>query len=727
MFLCGALVLLASTRMPEINKGREALNVMGAESPLENAPPGYALWIQAFGAFRGLIVDIAFIRADQYKEQARYYDAMNLATWICHLQPHFPSVWEFAAWNMSWNISVTTYTAEERWNWVYNGVKLLRDEGIPFNPRAINLYKQLAWTFNNKMGEVTDDFHYSYKCYWAWRMHLLLGAPASPLALVDPYALSDETEAEKEGDLLEAAARKAFAENEEKRRKAAEERGDTYVPMDLGLLTKVADREAELAPGIASYEIAKRAARERLAAIDAAPKKLAEVYERYPDAEGMVRALRELGIVLNDDTLSEDTYWRSDGLAFTFFAPYRTVTDGAGMRLRVLREDQEEDAWPWQTRGEELDKILGIRAHDPAGIALVEWLQKKVLLEAYRLETEHMLRVVDEFGPVDWRSVDAHSLYWVTRGLVAAGETFSSTRNDRANTVRIMFFSLRNLLLRNHIVFEPYPPHIDRSYMNFSQDLNFIEPMHQAYLKYGALFDPRAGSVGGAGDTYRIGHANFLAEAIRYLYIAGRESEAAYYFDYLRTAYGLNEAGEINPAYEKSLRDFVMDDFLERMEYASQRDIRLILGGFFSDAYNELAMGDVRRYHAVIRRARELYDEYMKDKRTRMGQSKALVDFIDVQCDSFRDELGVPGVVPYNTIAKARLWRAAPLYLRQAVYDELLEVLTAECDAWGFDVTRAFPEPKGMEDYRVLHPTRHRESREDAIDSLPMKTGSSTE
>ena len=60
---------------------------------------------------------------------------------------------------MAWNISVTTYTPEERWNWVYNGVKLLRDEGIPLNPRAVNLYKQLAWTYNNKMSETLDDFH----------------------------------------------------------------------------------------------------------------------------------------------------------------------------------------------------------------------------------------------------------------------------------------------------------------------------------------------------------------------------------------------------------------------------------------------------------------------------------------------------------------------------------------------------------------------------------------
>src|SRR5512136_173376 len=105
---CAALVAAASSRIGAINAGRRALNTMGSESPLENAPPEYAFFIQAFGAFRGLIVDIAFVRAEQFKEEGRFFDAMQLAKWICTLQPHFPTVWEFAAWNMSWNISVTT-------------------------------------------------------------------------------------------------------------------------------------------------------------------------------------------------------------------------------------------------------------------------------------------------------------------------------------------------------------------------------------------------------------------------------------------------------------------------------------------------------------------------------------------------------------------------------------------------------------------------------------------
>jgi hypothetical protein len=159
LLACIGLLFGSSRLISPINRGRADMNMTGmtADDPMQSAPPEYAFAIQALGAFRGLLTNVMFIRATELKEKGRYYDAMQLASWICKLQPRFPSVWEFQSWNMAWNISVTTYTPEERWNWVYNGVKLVRDEGIKYNPRAVNLYKQIAWIFVNKMSETIDE------------------------------------------------------------------------------------------------------------------------------------------------------------------------------------------------------------------------------------------------------------------------------------------------------------------------------------------------------------------------------------------------------------------------------------------------------------------------------------------------------------------------------------------------------------------------------------------
>ncbi len=696
---CVVLIALASTRMAPINEGRKSLNMMGSASPLENSPPEYAFAIQAFGAFRGLITDIAFIRAERFKDEGRYYDAMQLAKWICALQPHFPSVWEFAAWNMSWNISVTTYTGEERWNWVYNGVKLLRDQGIPLNPRAVNLYKQLAWTFNNKMGEFTDEFHYTYKCNWAWRMHLLLGPPPDPLTEVDPNTLADAASADTDVNSLLEAARETFRQNEEKRRRTAQERGDQYEIRSPDQVTG-AKKTADLTPS----ELARRAAYERIRRIDETPARLTELYTRYPDVRRMVAELRGLGIVLSDDTLSEDEYWREEGLAFSFFVPYRKVADPTSTLATITGGDAGSD--PERVQGEKIDAILGVRSGDPAGEALVRWLQRKVLREVYKLDTGHMAQVVQSFGPVDWRSVDAQGLYWVTKGLIESGETINEFRNDKANTARIMFFSLRNLFLRNHIIFEPYSPKIELSYLNLGRDMNFIESMHEAYLNYGPLFDPRPGSLEGGGAAFRVGHINFLNEAIRLLYLSGREAEAEHYYRYVQNVYRLNAAGEPNRAFAKSLHDYVMDNFLESMDKPGLREARLALDGLLYAANSQLAAGDVARYVSIVDRARELHADYMKDKKTgtRMEDRISLPDFIQMQADALMGWLAQPPVSPLQTIQKVRLWRAAPLYLRQRAYDELKPIMEAECKLWNFDPARAFPEPKGMEEFRRQHP-----------------------
>jgi len=126
---------------------------------------------------RAFLVTYWWIRADRMKEEGRYYDAMQQARLICGLQRKFPGVWSFHSWNMAWNISVATHTPEERWRWVYNGLRLLRDEGIPLNPRSITLYKDLGWIFLFKMGDYLDDMHWVYKRQWAMRMQDLLGAP----------------------------------------------------------------------------------------------------------------------------------------------------------------------------------------------------------------------------------------------------------------------------------------------------------------------------------------------------------------------------------------------------------------------------------------------------------------------------------------------------------------------------------------------------------------------
>lgn len=708
--LAGCVVLLAasSAYTGKINEGRRSLNMYGVESPTATAPPEYAFWIQAFGSFRGLVTNYAFIRAEEAKRAGRYFDAMQLASWICKLQPRFPSVWEFQSWNMAWNISVTTYTPEERWNWVYNGAKLIRDEGLRYNPRAVNLYRQLAWIFVNKMSESTDEYHMTYKRNWTWRMHLVLGPPPDPLGEYRPDRPFEVLDQGIGDDLLAEAVRREGHQR-------AERRKDPNAPPELHSDSDELDPTAGQRRPL-EYEIVKKAAYDRLEDIANAPRTLAELYVASPPTREMVAQLRELDVRIADDKLAEDDYWRDEGLAATFFKRYRQLDDPRSLLARITNEGEEQVGDEEVEALRRFDELVGVRERRPAGQALLRFLQRKVLTEVYKLDARKMAELTAIFGPLDWRVVDAHSLYWVNEGLIAGDETISKFGNDKVNTARLIFFSLRNLYLRNRLVFEPYYPgmkdinDINYAYLNFNRDVNFIESMHRAYLTYGRMLDPDP-QEGGVGGTFRSGHVNFLTDAIRMLYFAGREREAAKYFRYLRENYGRTSAGNVNRALLKPLVDYVMDSFYEGIEGWSET--RTAITELLGNSFNELMRGNLARYNALVKKAIELHSEYNQGRTTAQTDKMRLPPFPDYQADVLRLWLDQPAVTPTVTVNKARLWGFLPLYLKQAVYDDVRALFARECEASRFDERSAFPEPPGMEQYRAERGRRGPEEKDD--------------
>jgi len=170
------LLIAAAGRLDDINSVRKEMGLVSNE-PLENAPPSLAFATVAMGAFRGIVVDVLWIRADKLKEEGQFFDAKQLADWITILQPRFSAVWDFQSWNMAYNISVAMPADqwEQRWQWVRNGYELLRNKGIEKNPHSIILYRSLALIFQHKIGGVTDDCHKHYKRELALEVRGVLG------------------------------------------------------------------------------------------------------------------------------------------------------------------------------------------------------------------------------------------------------------------------------------------------------------------------------------------------------------------------------------------------------------------------------------------------------------------------------------------------------------------------------------------------------------------------
>ena len=141
---------------------------------IKNAPPLVAFTTVALGSFRGILADFLWLRAASLQDKGNYFEMVQLADWIQKLQPRFAGAASYLAWNMAYNISVTCSNREDRWRWVNEGVKLLRTS-LDYNPEDANLYKELGWIFQHKMGNILDDAHQLYKNRLAISMMQVVG------------------------------------------------------------------------------------------------------------------------------------------------------------------------------------------------------------------------------------------------------------------------------------------------------------------------------------------------------------------------------------------------------------------------------------------------------------------------------------------------------------------------------------------------------------------------
>lgn len=166
----------AGTTLPSLLKQTEEHSLRYTDVSVEGAPPFVAIGT-AIGALRGIIVDYLWIKVHWMKQKGLFYEVMADAELITKLQPRFPAVWVFHGHNMAYNISVATHTEQERWEWVNAGIRLVRNQGLRYNPNDLTLHRELAFWFAHKIEGVSDDAHLYYKTEFCREWHYLLGKP----------------------------------------------------------------------------------------------------------------------------------------------------------------------------------------------------------------------------------------------------------------------------------------------------------------------------------------------------------------------------------------------------------------------------------------------------------------------------------------------------------------------------------------------------------------------
>ena len=122
--------------------------------------------LATIGGLRSIAAEVIWFRADRLQEEGRYVELAQLASLLTLMEPHTPEVWSYAAWNLSYNVSVMMGTIEDRWRWVYAGLRLLRDEGLVLNPDSPEICRELAWMFELKVGANIDAASSLYRQKW---------------------------------------------------------------------------------------------------------------------------------------------------------------------------------------------------------------------------------------------------------------------------------------------------------------------------------------------------------------------------------------------------------------------------------------------------------------------------------------------------------------------------------------------------------------------------------
>ncbi len=163
LVLIAALVMLAAWQSRRLASTRRDGMPEAYAGYSSDVPPALNFVMAGLGGFRGIVSEILWFRVNRLQEEGRFLELVQLAEWIAMLDPHASEAWAYNAWNLAYNVSIMMVRDEDRLRWVRNGIRLLRDDGLRFNPREAKLYRELAWLYQNKIGDNLDSAHLAYK------------------------------------------------------------------------------------------------------------------------------------------------------------------------------------------------------------------------------------------------------------------------------------------------------------------------------------------------------------------------------------------------------------------------------------------------------------------------------------------------------------------------------------------------------------------------------------
>jgi hypothetical protein len=579
IFITAGLLIGAGSQLDNINRQRQDMKLV-IDKP-ENLPPSLAIATVATGAFRGLLVDFLWIRADRMKEQGQFFDAKQLAEWITVLQPRFATVWQFQAWNMAYNISVAVPETqpEQRWRWVRNGYELIRDEAIDkYKLSDIGLYHELARIFQHKIGGISDDAHKYYK--------LQLASQMSPLLSSVDVQLNDEDN--KYFDLL-AKAPSSWQDVLK----------DANI-VDFVTMLKAADDKFLKESDFAENYIALRQNSGKY------KEDAGKVIDKFRGTE----TLKKFDIFARAYQLR--TVWKLDPVFMRKVNHLYGPVDWTGSRVFVNSDVNNVKQDP--------------NSHLPlnwrhADSHAVYWAEKGLEIASSRDRLSDSLQQADN-----------------ETGSPAAAEKPDYSANE-TNTDRIVVHSLQNLFRMGKLIVvsverqitsnDPAKPPqtVTVPEVFLRPDLSFFTSYNDTILRMIKKYDNS--NDRGASQTMRDGHRNMMKNAVLLFYQSGHREQSQVIYDTMRKLYPM-------PEFNVSLVEYARSRLLDELKSIGIQDATGQITAILKQGYYFYSIRDDDAAAGSEKDAKDIFD-YYKLNNAEDSNRTTIPDFDKMKAASMQD------------------------------------------------------------------------------------------
>jgi hypothetical protein len=648
-------------------------------------PPEYALVNTALGPFRGLFVDWLWYRTEMLKRQNKIYEVNTNARWITTLQPRFPMVWSYHAWNMAYNVSVKTDTQEERWNWVQKGIRLLREEGIPANPKTLRLYRELGNTFLHKVGMRSDDAHFYYKQRLAERWQTLLGKTTlaedrqqaldrfGPIVtMAERYVMQDQPPAAMRARLDELAEEyPAYAEQLHDLKQTNLARAQRRVADWRAAWVSV---EPKLAEALAPMQ-------DQLATLTSG-RPIARFKQGHPKAAPILESLLAAGLTLDEKGLMQ--------LGGLLLKRYYAGADRLNQQSKQLLTDVERAFWPV------------VQKHDgtEAWQQVLAFVRARVLWDHFNMDPQFMHELIDRFGPLDWRHPASHAVYWSARGVKIARSIRIGGSGDPLNTDRQVIHGLQMLFKNGRVHYSPINFKPLEGYVRYLPDPRFVEAYETALTQARQNLVQRRGE-GARLSSFDAGHENLLNDAVVTIYLYGERDQAMRYYRKLRDQYGQRADGTVKHIYQQSLPQFVSKNMQPNLGKDQATTRGFVAAMIRRGLLDGLANGRMQVFDRFVGFAHTVHQRYQSQKtvtdRAPIAEQGrlALPGFREMFIDSYVRVM--TGDQRVSLFDRARIYQNTPPALQRLVYPQFEQAVRAEAQRRGAPMETLFPPPRQVQ------------------------------